>query len=139
MIETISSLDLNSIELLADVETLPVITPKMIRQGDVLFVPIPAEEFTASLQAGTYVDSGIIARGLHTHRIEKNDLQNAVLVSASDRDTNWAPRPRFVEAKQTVRVIHEEHNTVFLLPGHYRINIAREFDPIARFARSVVD
>jgi len=103
----------------------------MIRQGDILFVPIRADE----LPAGVKQESGIIAQGEatgHHHRVAPADLPVAELFEA------W--EGKFLRVTERgVSIVHEEHKTVTIPPGTYRIHQAREYDYLAQFSRTVRD
>lgn len=101
---------------------------KLIRQGDVLFIPVEDKN-----NQQNPLNHGIIARGAHTHMVEPEDKANACLYSS------WEGSPRFISVQAPVRIIHEEHATVTLPAGFYQINRAREFDRLAGMARMVLD
>jgi hypothetical protein len=104
----------------------------MIRQGDILFVPITADELPAGIRRQ---ESGIIAQGEasgHHHRVAVADLPVAELFEA------W--EGKFLRVTERgVSIVHEEHKTVTIPPGTYRIHQAREYDYLAQFSRPVRD
>ncbi len=105
----------------------------MIRQGDVLFVPVPDAGIT---EHSTKVESGVIQEGSatgHHHRIAESDLEKATLYMI-----DWRGE-RALRCTQAVSITHEEHKTVTLPPGDYKIRIAQEYDYLQNVARSVRD
>ena len=89
----------------------------MIRQGDLLFVSI--EEIEASATEDT---SGILARGEatgHTHMIRPGQ-RAAMMVAAGIV---------YINAMQECAVDHQEHKTVMLPSGKWRVNRQREYIP----------
>ncbi len=89
----------------------------MIRQGDLLFVrceSIPAD-------AARAVD-GVIARGEgsgHSHRLR----------AGRGRMLFIAAGVAYVRARYRAMIDHEEHGTVTLPPGAYKVTRQREYEP----------
>jgi hypothetical protein len=109
----------------------------MIRQGDILFIPIKPED--GQTQYMTKQEKGVVAEGEatgHHHRIAEVDLANAELFKS------W----RGVEGailsvgEKGISIVHEEHQTVTLAPNTtYRVHQAREYDYFSNLARRVRD
>ena len=110
-----------------------------IRQGDVFFIPVPAQEVSrvqlhdVSNKDGFRAD-GIIQEGEatgHHHKL-------AVLDAAEVFRPQWGDTLVRV-GPNGVSIVHEEHGPVTLAPNTtYKVHIAREFDylrAVARFSR----
>lgn len=85
----------------------------MYRQGDILFVvdTIPASAVVAESPVVAYGE----ATG-HSHRLEGD----AVVLNS--------PRDMFVRASKGAAIVHDEHDTIQLPEGEYRVIRQREFD-----------
>ena len=101
----------------------------MIRQGDVLFIPIKAEEFRKAMQnepgetRRAPIKSGLIQAGEvtgHHHRLADLEAAEVFAVSTWNSETKYVS----VTAEGGVSIVHEEHHTVQLPPGQYRVHIA---------------
>lgn len=111
----------------------------MFRQGDVLIVPIPASAVApAALAAGPQQRKGdapmILALGDstgHAHAVQgRGSLYPAPTLSD----------PAFLHLPQGGRVVHEEHGTIPLPEGWFRVVRQREYEPGAvRSWRVVAD
>lgn len=88
---------------------------KMWRQGDVLIVASIEPPKSAKRAADNVLVYGE-ATG-HAHRVESAD---AVVLDAPDG--------KFVKAPSGFRVVHEEHATIEIPEGTYRIIRQREYD-----------
>lgn len=106
----------------------------MIRQGDLLFVPV--EEIP---EQAKQKENGVIAEGEatgHHHRVAS--IEDAeVLVQE-----HWRGGAQvYVRVGPNgVSIVHEEHGPVALAPSTtYKVNRAREFDYLADAARIVRD
>lgn len=103
----------------------------MIRQGDILFVPT-TDKVSESAKLRK---SGIVAEGEatgHHHRI-------AVLEDAELYEMSWRGDLMLRVSERGVSIVHEEHHTVTLPPGNYKVHQAREFDYLAGLVRNVRD
>jgi hypothetical protein len=107
---------------------------KIIRQGDVLFVPVSA------IPEGPRVkrETGTVAYGEvtgHHHSLAVEDLERAEVLECGDG--------LFVHVSEDgVRIegavfTHQEHGQVTLAPGDYKVTIQREYSPEA--IRNVID
>ena len=65
----------------------------------------------------------------HAHRIQKN--KNAVLFMLG--------AAMYLRAYQDTPIEHEEHNTIILPPGDYKIDRVREYEHFSEEARYVAD
>ena len=108
----------------------------IIRQGDLLFIPIHSDELPADIKKR---DSGILAEGEATGHAHK-------LASLEDAETfevtGWRGDSQvFVRVgSKGVSVLHEEHKTVTLDPATtYKVHRAREYDYLSNLTRSVRD
>ena len=104
----------------------------MYRQGDVLLVAVPELPEGAKPQArhGRLVLAEGEATG-HAHAIAEPDVRE---FTVGDE--------RFVLVRSAAQLIHEEHATIDLPPGAYRVVIQREYEPSpigGRDWRRVVD
>lgn len=91
----------------------------MIRQGDLLFIPIRKKPDNLR----PHPDGAILAHGEatgHTHRLESLE---GVTVSVDEKGEI------VIETKDSVRVLHEEHRPVTLDKGRWRMVRQREYDP----------
>jgi ribosomal protein L18E len=92
----------------------------ILRQGDVLLVKVAA--LPKAVEETTKGDI-ILAHGEvtgHAHRI-KAPAMTAKLWSAGAE--------RFLQAMETVALTHEEHATITIEPGIYRVVIQTEYSP----------
>jgi hypothetical protein len=108
---------------------------KVIRQGDLLFVPLEKPPAWARLECRKPEPGGVIAHGEasgHHHRV-------AMVEDAEVFDLGF--ENVFVRVGPNgVSIIHEEHGPVKLAPNTvYRVHRAREFDYLANLARTVAD
>ena len=93
--------------------------PLQFRQGDVLLVAVPAIPADAERQPrhGRLVLAEGEATG-HAHAIAEPDARE---FRVGDE--------RFVLVRSAAQLIHEEHATIDLPPGAYRVVIQREYEP----------
>ena len=111
------------------------IAPWSVRQGDVLIVRVDGD-----VQTGKPVprDGGrvVLAYGEvtgHAHAIadRRAELFELVEDHTKDGDDVWARAARIlkVHGNAAVQLRHEEHATIELPPGNYRITRQREYAP----------
>lgn len=114
----------------------------MFRQGDVLIVPIAAEAVpAAALAAGAPVrrphQPMILALGEatgHAHAVLARDDQGSLYPAPSEAE------PAFLHLPLGGRVVHDEHATIPLPQGWYKVVRQREYEPAAvRSWRMVAD
>lgn len=89
----------------------------MIRQGDLLFVRVASIPTDA-----TRVPDGVIARGEasgHAHRLRAGRGRMLMLAAGV----------AYIRARYRAQVDHEEHGTVTLPAGDYRVVRQREYEP----------
>lgn len=93
---------------------------RIYRQGDVLIVQV--KSIPAQAIASVSDEDIILAHGEvtgHAHRIK--DITKAKLWSAGAE--------RFLQTMEVVALMHEEHSTVQIKPGNYRVVIQTEYTP----------
>jgi hypothetical protein len=88
----------------------------MWRQGDILFM-----KETRPLGKTTPKGSNIILHGEATGHSHKVEGAGQIVLSEGTED-------QFLVANDNVRIVHEEHHTIELPEGVYRIRRQREFD-----------
>jgi hypothetical protein len=110
---------------------------KMIRQGDVLLVPvdeIPDEvRPVARVRGALILAEGELSGHAHAILDERADLYE--FVAEDDIDEM---RRRFLKVEAEVALVHEEHAQIALTPGTYEVRRQREYAPQERF-RPVFD
>lgn len=110
-----------------------------IQQGDVLFhkESIPATQLER-------VVSPVVQEGEHTghaHRLQMFRLDGNKASAAA----NWEmfldkeTKTKYLKVLEPTDLTHEEHKTITLPPGEYRIGIVQEYDHFAEEARQVID
>jgi hypothetical protein len=98
----------------------------MYRQGDVLIVPVA--QMPAGLEPVARVGSRVIlARGEATGHAHAVRDERAALF----RDPQLASIFMLVSGEDPVALEHEEHGTIAIPPGEYRIVRQREYSPDA--------
>lgn len=105
---------------------------KMVRQGDVLFVPVkalPVPKEGTEVKGGDRDAAGrlIVQHGEvtgHAHAIlEKSaDVKEIILADGI---------ARYLDAPEGATLVHEDHGTINIEPGQYNIVIQREYTPEA--------
>lgn len=109
---------------------------KLIRQGDLLFVPVSSDELPADLKKR---DGGVIQEGESTgHAHWLGTLEGAEIFEAPQ---GWRIPPE-IYVRITVgpmEILHEEHRPVVLPAGTFKVTRAREFDYLASQARFLAD
>jgi hypothetical protein len=98
----------------------------MVRQGDVLLVPvlsIPATATPRPRDAGRVILAYGEVTG-HAHRIDAPDACGAALLDAPGNET-------FLTLDAVSQLLHEEHAAIPLAPGAYRVVRQREYSPAA--------
>ena len=115
-----------------DVKSNARAVPCMVRQGDVLIIPIhslPAGLEPVVREAGRVVLAHGEVTG-HAHAIKDKH-------AALFRDPKLAAIFMHVSGTAPVALEHDEHNTIELPPGNYEIVRQREYSPEA--IRTVLD
>ena len=111
-----------------------VIGRRLFQQGDVLLTSgakIPAGAKKVPRKNGRVV----LAEGEQTgHQHVVDDAIDRELAELLEMDGK-----RYLDVKDTLTVVHEEHGPVVLEPGVYEVGIVREFDPFAEAVRQVRD
>jgi len=98
----------------------------MFRQGDVLLIPVAAVPDGATAVKGPVILAHGEVTG-HVHRV-KHGARMFSIPSTSER---------FLKVNRSAKVLHEEHGTIDLGPGNYRVVIQKEYSPQA--IRNVAD
>jgi len=117
---------------------------KQWQQGDTLYFtePIPNSAII-HLCADGVIQWGEVTN--HAHRIRMfrhGDMGGSLARIESKtwemlRDKNSGAR--YLRVKEPIEIDHEEHKTIMLPPGEYRIGIIQEYDHFAEEARRVQD
>jgi hypothetical protein len=107
----------------------------VIRQGDLLFIPIHSDELPPDIKKR---ESGTIAEGEatgHAHKI--TSLEDAEVFEVA----GWQHTQIFVRVgSKGVSIVHEEHKAVVLEPRTaYKVHRAREYDYLSNLTRAVRD
>ena len=121
----------------------------MMRQGDVLLIPVSAIPFSlkSSTPAKVVLAYGEVSG--HHHRFESGNVTafykegdadvGAQPIAGGGRLRGTATQVDFITvAKTSAPLVHEEHTAITVEPGSYRVVRQREFDMLAG-VRSVVD
>jgi len=93
----------------------------MVRQGDILLVLVDAAAVLGARAVPREGDSVVIAHGEatgHRHRIVSRDAELCALGAE-----------RFLRVRAPVDLLHEEHASIGLRPGVYKIVRQREYVP----------
>ena len=73
----------------------------------------------------------------HTFRNQSPDIN---IVSYGIESTSVGNTPKYVLIKgNDATITHEEHKPLSIPPGHYKVEIVKEWDHIGEFSRRVVD
>lgn len=102
----------------------------MFRQGDILLVRVDGEVPRGARVVDREGDSVVLAHGEvtgHRHRIRSRDA-----------DLYEVESERFLRVRGPVDLVHEEHATIELRSGLYKIVRQREYVPSSK-PREVVD
>lgn len=130
-------------------------TRKAYRQGELVFIPLSAEEL-AGLNPGTLVgsfnrwkklDTNILREGEatgHMHEVAAESPGAATVLAPTREFTEGLPamdfigsQDRLLVADEPVRVVHPEHRPLALEKAIYLVVIQREYDEVR--ARRVID
>lgn len=98
----------------------------MIRQGDVLLIPIKGLPEDLKEKDKTIAYGEVTG---HHHRFESKQVQ--VFVDANEQ--------QFVQVNKPSKLIHEEHARLEVPKGKYKVVIQREFDILEDSIRQVMD
>lgn len=103
-------------------------TAKLFRQGDVLIRPvlkIPAGTTPVKRENGLVILAHGEVTG-HHHSIHERDVE-LVTTQQADELRMWLT----ITASEPVALVHQEHDTIMLPPGHYEVRRQREYSPEA--------
>jgi hypothetical protein len=101
--------------------------PAMVRQGDVLLVPIGRERDLRRLERVDDPRGVVLAEGEatgHAHRV----VGEARLYRRDFWPLWGAPPPSLLVVDREATLVHEEHDAVALAPGQYEVRRQREYD-----------
>ena len=108
----------------------------LLRQGDLLLVPVGAVPEDGSVLSEASADAHVLAAGEatgHAHVLHGRALR---LLELRERSGRWGYRPparRYVFVDEPARLVHEEHLPITVGTGVYEVRRQREYRP----ARSV--
>jgi hypothetical protein len=105
--------------------------PVLVRQGDVLLVPVEGVPEGAVRVPGSRV---VLAEGEatgHAHVVTGRGARLLEVPGHRVRWGRWVPAARFlvVSGERRVTLRHEEHLPVDLVPGVYEVRRQREYRP----------
>ena len=99
-----------------------------LQQGDVIFERVEtADGKRAEVKNGVLVDGEVTG---HAHRVK--DYKGVVFYK-DDKGNIW------VENKQKAQVTHEEHGTITLEPGIWKVGRVQEYDHFLEESKNVID
>jgi hypothetical protein len=99
--------------------------PKYFQQGDVLAKP-------AKIPAGAKkLGHRVFREGEHTGHMHTATAEDAILFEHEG--------VMFARLPNGTQLTHQEHHTIYLPPGDYRIEAVREYDHFTEEAREVQD
>ncbi len=102
---------------------------RLVQQGDVLFFEV------GELPEGSVKKSGvIIAEGESTGHAHTLVLDRPLIAELYEKDGLL-----YVKAVEKVSVKHQEHKTITLNPGIWKVGRVREYDHFTEEARRVQD
>lgn len=104
----------------------------LIQQGDVLFIMVDTMPEDMTQRPCSLPGLVIFAEGEasgHHHSCRADD----VTLYERMNGTLWC------KVKKEVEVTHQEHDSVRLPAGEYRIGIVREIDPFSHAIRTIID
>jgi hypothetical protein len=107
---------------------------ELLRQGDLLFISVEIVPEAAKPREGGVLQEGESTG--HAHRII--DLEGAQIF---EYNRSWRePADVYIRVTaDSAPVVHEEHHTITLPKGTFKINRAREFDPLSEAVRFMAD
>lgn len=114
---------------------------KQWQQGDVVFHQEPIPTTKLERVAHHVIQEGEHTGHAHRIRIFRHGEQSASATACPqwemfvDKNTNT----KYLKVARPIEVDHEEHKTVTIPPGEYRIGIVQEYDHFAEEARLVQD
>jgi len=111
-------------------QTTPENTPQQYRQGDVLIVALSAIPLDQIQYAGIPADAVPVRRGPHGLLLaEGKATSHHHSVKSEAAELYTAEGVLFLRATAAVEVTHEEHDTIALPPGEYRVSGHHEAQP----------
>jgi hypothetical protein len=108
------------------------------QQGDVLLKRI--DELPKKLKT---INGNILAEGEHTGNFHALVLKGHCLSKQESipqlRFYEGENKERFVEILDFMDLLHQEHKSISVPPGIYKVDIVREYDHFDEEARKVID
>jgi hypothetical protein len=102
----------------------------MYRQGDVLIVPVAESAVVGNARERKPNDRVVLAYGEvtgHAHALHQPNVCASYKEGADEYDTSATPT--FIKVNDSpAPLVHEEHDTINLPPGAYKIVHQREYD-----------
>lgn len=98
----------------------------MYQQGDVLLTKIE------NLPDGGKKHSNVLAEGEATGHTHRATGENVAVLEGEKEEL-------FLSAPSGATIVHEEHKTLEVPPGYYRVRQVREYDHFEEEARRVQD
>lgn len=103
------------------------------RQGDVLVVRLDSEPAVGprvERDAGRIVLAyGEVTGHAHAIKAKSATLYELPVDKSRGADDVWLAAQRFLIVKRAVDLSHEEHATIHIPPGHYKVIRQREYSP----------
>ena len=117
----------------------------MVRQGDVLLIPITREQRKAmntstapanrTREDGVVLAFGEVTGHAHVAKGPGVELSVQTRTELIDPDRRWMGRQNVttevLDVKNATEIVHEEHETLPLAPGAWEVRHQREYDPQA--------
>ena len=105
----------------------------LFQQGDVLIqsvdeIPADAEKLSPDQHKNTLAEGEVTG---HAHRVQG--------IVDLFRQANTPPGDVFMSAPKRIVLNHEEHGSVAIPKGRYKVSLVREYDHFAEEARRVQD
>lgn len=100
---------------------------KIFRQGDLVFTRIS----DATVINGKKEKSFVLARGEHTNHCHTL-TKEAIIERLTDNSIVF-------EVNQITPLTHEEHKTIEIPPGKYKMHFERSYDPFLKQIRQTLD
>ena len=107
---------------------------KWFRHGDVIITRITAEEYE-NLHL-PHKNDLVIAYGEatgHHHKLQAKAGQAQVLVNPKTQEA------QAFSVKGETKLVHEEHKTLSIPKGYYKVEFEKEYEPLEQLERRVYD
>jgi len=103
---------------------------KFLHQGDITFIKVADVDIESEKHDGSFIVGFGEATG-HHHRVTVQNPQDMEIVKVADGF--------ILRVKSKATITHEEHKSLILSPGTYRIGHEREMDWFSLATRNVID